>query len=105
MAKLLSTGNVSDIKLKDNPTEIVGGLKARYPSLILIDPNEILCRDGLCDVQIDGTFIYGDHSHLNRLGSRLLGEKYLKAKGNPLTGLAPWQNPEPRRADSQSNPP
>lgn len=87
VAQLMRTKTLVDFKIKDQPTKIVADLKEKYPDIILINPNDVLCRDGECDVQIDGTFIYSDQAHLNRLGAFLLGEKYLKINGNPLSGL------------------
>ncbi|AMK75186.1 hypothetical protein EDE11_106178 [Methylomonas methanica] len=87
VAQLMRTKTLADFKIKDQPTKIVADLKEKYPAIILINPNDVLCRDGECDVQIDGTFIYSDQAHLNRLGSYLLGEKYLKVNGNPLSVL------------------
>jgi hypothetical protein len=46
-----------------------------------------MCNSGKCDISIDKTIIYKDASHLNIIGAKLLGEKYLKLKTNPLIKL------------------
>ncbi|WP_434005992.1 SGNH hydrolase domain-containing protein [Escherichia coli] len=43
-----------------------------------IDPNNILCKNGLCTGQINGKIIYRDGGHLNWSGSKELGKLYVK---------------------------
>jgi len=88
VTKLLKTTTLVNYKIKYKPTKIVAELQEKYPSIMVINPNDVLCNGEYCDVQINGTFLYSDHRHLNKLGSYLLGEKYLKDKGNPISNLA-----------------
>ncbi len=63
-------------------------MKAKYPTLILIDPQAVQCRDGSCLTVIDRTPIYTDTHHLSPFGSTMLGRTYLRQSGNPLKGGA-----------------
>jgi peptidoglycan/LPS O-acetylase OafA/YrhL len=66
---------------------IVYEMKKQYPSIIVVDLNDAMCKDGKCDIEINGTIVYRSFDHLNTSGAKLIGEKYLKLKGNPLKGL------------------
>lgn len=43
-------------------------------------PDEFLCRDGTCLVELDGVPLYRDTGHLSVAGSRLLGERWKLAQ-------------------------
>lgn len=43
-------------------------------------PDEFLCRDGTCAVELDGIPLYRDTGHLSVEGSRLLGERWQLAQ-------------------------
>ncbi|WP_128324966.1 SGNH hydrolase domain-containing protein [Pseudomonas alkylphenolica] len=63
-------------------------IKAKFPEVILIDPNDVLCAADKCKASLDGKIIFrNDGSHLNAVGAEKLGEAYLKKFGNPLSGL------------------
>ena len=63
-------------------------LKALYPNQVfIINPNKAICNETKCNTSIDGTPIFADSNHLNYLGSKLLGELYLKKYGNPLAKI------------------
>ncbi|HFI7520641.1 TPA: acyltransferase family protein [Escherichia coli] len=63
-------------------------LKRDVPEIVLIDPNDILCKRDECSASIQKSIIFRkDGAHLNWSGSVGMGEKYLSEKGNPLTGL------------------
>lgn len=64
-------------------------LKQKYPQIIVIDPNLVICKNKKCIVSIDNKTLYEDHAHLTLSGSRRLGELYLKSKSNPLHSLNP----------------
>ncbi|WP_165929435.1 acyltransferase family protein [Flavobacterium rhamnosiphilum] len=66
---------------------IVYEMKRKFPSILIIDLNDVICKSGKCEVEIDNTILYRDPTHLNTSGGRLIGEKYLKLKGNPLKNL------------------
>ncbi len=67
--------------------ELVKKLKIKYPQLVIIDPKKVICNKSKCEINIDGTPLYADSQHLNYLGSKLIGELYLKCYGNPLAQL------------------
>jgi hypothetical protein len=66
---------------------IVYEMKRKFPSLIVIDLNDAMCKDGKCDLKINNTIVYRNENHLNTSGARQIGEKYLELKGNPLKNL------------------
>lgn len=66
---------------------IVYEMKRKFPSIIVIDLNDVMCKDGKCDLEINNTIVYRNTNHLNTSGAQLIGEKYLKLKGNPLKNL------------------
>jgi peptidoglycan/LPS O-acetylase OafA/YrhL len=72
------------------PTDyIVYEMKRKFPSIIVVDLNDAVCKDGTCDIKINNTIVYRNSNHLNVSGAKLIGEKYLKLKGNPLKNLQP----------------
>lgn len=79
---------ISDIKmLYKNQEKFIAFLdKAKniYPNLIIINPNKVVCNDSVCFDSLDDKPIYIDQGHLNSVGSRMIGEKYLKQFENPL---------------------
>ncbi|WP_234360200.1 acyltransferase family protein [Francisella philomiragia] len=62
-------------------------LKHKYKELILINPKKVICNKDYCNTSLNGIPIYADNHHLNFIGSKLLGERYLKEYGNPLNSL------------------
>ncbi len=67
------------------PTDyIVYEMKRKFPSIIVIDLNEVMCHNGNCEIEINNTIVYRNINHLNTSGARLIGEAYLKTHNNPL---------------------
>ena len=66
---------------------IVTEMQRRYPSIIVIDPNPLMCDEKKCQIEIDGSLIYRSNDHINTSGGRKLGEKYLQQFDNPLRRL------------------
>lgn len=63
-------------------------LKKRFPSIVIIDPNDVLCSNEKCRATIHGDIIFRDDgAHLNNSSSIKLGQEYLKNHKNPFTGL------------------
>ena len=60
-------------------------LKADYPTLIIIDPQDIQCQHGKCISQIDSVPVYRDVGHLTDYASYRLGQMYLKEFDNPFS--------------------
>jgi len=63
---------------------IVDEIRKRFPSITIIDLNEVMCVDDTCNYEIDEHVVYRDFYHLNVSGARLIGKKYIEEKGNPL---------------------
>lgn len=53
----------------------------------VIDPNDVLCKNGECDVSIDGELIYIDKDHITEFGSKALASRYLSEFHNPLKSV------------------
>ena len=67
---------------------IVTEMKRRYPSIIVIDPNPVMCDSTRCNLEIEGSLIYRSTDHINTSGGMLLGKKYLQLVDNPLRELS-----------------
>ena len=68
--------------------EVISDLGVKYPQVILIDPNQIICDSKKCYSAFDGVPLYFTgklSSHLNYGGSTIIGERYLQKYGNPLS--------------------
>lgn len=93
--KLLKAGKSVFFTQKDfsiphynRPTDyMVYELKRKFPGILVIDLNEVMCQNGKCDVEINNTIVYRNYNHLNTIGAKLIGERYLKLMGNPLKNL------------------
>jgi hypothetical protein len=59
-------------------------LRARFPTLVVINPKPLLCDGHDCVTVIGNTAIYRDSNHLNADASRLLAHRFLDRFGNPL---------------------
>lgn len=66
--------------------KIVNIAKEKFPSLIIVDPTKIFCKNLSCNIDINGIPIYRDRdtNHINYIGSKKLGLEYLYKYGNPL---------------------
>lgn len=58
--------------------DLLRTLKNKYPEMILIDLQPLVCRDNICVSQLDGQPLYSDNNHLNNLGSQKLYHEYMK---------------------------
>lgn len=63
---------------------IIYEIKRKFPSIIIINLNDVMCENGKCDIELNNTIVYRNADHLNTSGAKLLGELYLKKYGNPL---------------------
>lgn len=63
-------------------------LKELFPTITIIDPNDILCSNNRCKASIDGDILFRDDgAHLNNSSSIKLGKEYLKTHKNPFINL------------------
>jgi len=65
-------------------SNLVQNIRSKYPQLIVLRPQDIICTGKICKMDVDNTPIYRDEDHLNEVGAKLLGEKYILSIGNPL---------------------
>ena len=66
---------------------IIDEIKRKFPSVMIIDLNQLMCENGKCDIELNNTIVYRNEDHLNTSGAKLLGELYLKKYGNPLKNI------------------
>lgn len=59
-------------------------MKIKYPQLILIDPQKLLCNKNHCKVVINNIPVFRDAAHLTDYASYQLAKRYLKRYNNPL---------------------
>ncbi|MNO70231.1 hypothetical protein D3C76_611060 [compost metagenome] len=52
-------------------------IRAKFPSLHFIDPNQVICPAHRCSPIINGNLLYLDNAHLNEVGSRYIGHTLL----------------------------
>ncbi|MDF2490926.1 MAG: acetyltransferase, partial [Pseudomonas sp.] len=53
-------------------------IKARFPQVHFIDPNQVICPDHHCNPLVGGKLLYLDNAHLNEVGSRYIGQTLLE---------------------------
>ena len=59
-------------------------LQQKYPQLIIIDPEQVLCVKNKCKADINNIPVFRDESHLTDYASYQLGKRYLKRYKNPF---------------------
>jgi hypothetical protein len=52
--------------------ENVQELKKKFPRIVIYDPTNTLCSQGVCNGKIAGEYMYFDDNHLNSKGSKLI---------------------------------
>jgi peptidoglycan/LPS O-acetylase OafA/YrhL len=62
-------------------------LEVEFPALNVIRPYAAICDDKWCVTEWKGVPLYRDDTHLNYMGSALLGKEYLRRFGNPLRSI------------------
>ncbi|MHC8318963.1 acyltransferase family protein [Pseudomonas sp. LB3P31] len=53
-------------------------VRAKFPQVRFIDPNQVICPEGICSPIIQGQLLYLDDSHLDEGGSRFIGRTLLE---------------------------
>jgi len=90
--KMFKSNNKANISKEDllipfskRPKEyIVYEMKRKFPSITIINLSDVMCSNKGCSYDINGEIVYRNGNHLNTSGARLIGDKYIKEKGNPL---------------------
>lgn len=59
-------------------------IKRRFPKVNIIDMKDVMCKNDICDLSLNGVILYRSFDHFNTIGGKLMGEKYLTEIGNPL---------------------
>lgn len=83
----LSERDFSTLEYKRPNNYIVYEMKRKFPSIIVINLNDVMCKNGKCKIELNNTIVYRNSNHLNTSGAILLGEAYLKIHNNPLKEL------------------
>ena len=63
--------------LRKGPPAYFKEIITRYPTIHIIDPNQVICNSNKCSPMIGNVLLYRDSSHLNDVGSRLIGQSLL----------------------------
>ncbi len=67
---------------------ILDVIRRKYPSALIIRPDDVYCDEKSCGVALDDTVLYkGDGSHLSREGAEAVARRYLELYPNPLKAL------------------
>jgi peptidoglycan/LPS O-acetylase OafA/YrhL len=73
---------------KHNTNKLIGELVTsalhKYPEIITIKPQKLLCTDNNCRMMLNNTPLYRDEDHLNEIGAEMMGKEYLAKYGNPF---------------------
>lgn len=77
------TFNLSEANFKWQDA-LFARMKQKYPQLIIIDPKDAQCEQGICKVDIAGIPLFRDVDHFNDFGSYQLADIYLQHQKNPL---------------------
>lgn len=64
--------------------DILNKIQQRYPKLIVLDLNRIICDSVKCYSSLNGIPLYRDSQHLTYAGSKEVAIEYLKRYGNPF---------------------
>jgi hypothetical protein len=72
--------------IRPRPAEyLLDRVAKAYPGVLILRPWEAICDAQACHAAIGDLVLYRmDGSHLTEEGSRALGERYLRVRGNPL---------------------
>lgn len=78
---------------------VIDKIKFRYPQLVVIEPQLVMCNASECTTSIANTALYKDANHLNAKAARMLAMNYVGVKGNPFLKqtdmIAKVRNPVP----------
>ena len=78
-------------KVKD-VHEFFSRLGEEFPSVMWLDPGDLLCDERVCVAEIDGVPLYKDRGHLNDMGARQMARTWLARYGNPLQPSSPQRS-------------
>lgn len=67
-------------------TELVK-LTSQYKTLKVIEPRDVICREGRCSLSLNNIPLYRDIDHLNDIGSREIAKEYLKNSGHLINSV------------------
>jgi len=66
---------------------IVYEMKRKFPSITIINLNDVMCKNNNCNYEINGSIVYRNGNHLNTSGATMIAKKFIQEKGNPLMFL------------------
>lgn len=93
--KMYKTSNVANLTKEELKTPlyprtedyIINRVKSIFPSIKIINLNDVMCNDSVCDFEIDGSIVYRNGNHLNTSGAEAIAKKYINKIGNPISYL------------------
>ena len=83
--------DITEAEIKDDlhyANRFRASIEERHPEVMWINPRQAICDQQGCKTTLDGLPLYRDDHHLNYLGSKKLGDEYLRRFANPLDGIA-----------------
>ncbi|WP_127960147.1 acyltransferase family protein [Serratia microhaemolytica] len=72
------------IKHDDTVESLFATLQKVYPTLIVIDPQQVQCPEGICHSTVNGVPVYRNGEHINDYASYQYGVQFLQHYSNPL---------------------
>lgn len=93
--KILKTNNLASITKKEllipfydrGDHYIVTEIKKRFPTITVIDLNEVMCNDNTCDYEINESIVFRDKKHLNISGAKFMAQRFIIKGKNPLKSV------------------
>jgi peptidoglycan/LPS O-acetylase OafA/YrhL len=64
--------------------KVFKSLELKYDNLLVVEPRDLVCEKGICQLSLNGVPLYRDADHLNDLGSRELGKEFNLNYGKPI---------------------
>lgn len=64
---------------------VVQTLQEHFIDLVVLNPKDAMCNDTICYSMIEGIPLFLDQNHLNDMGSRIIGKKYLELSQSPFS--------------------
>jgi hypothetical protein len=64
--------------------EAIDHVQEKYPQLVVIDLNELLCNSTECTSRLGNLAVYMDAHHLNSQAAQALAASYLRSHRNPF---------------------
>lgn len=65
--------------------ELAQVAKRQFKQLLVIEPQQVMCNNGNCKIELNNIPLYRDEDHLNEVGASTMALEYIALFGNPLS--------------------